>query len=79
MKRKYSSRLLGQILLKRKVITKDQLEEAVFIHQRERDNENFKLLGAILVELKYAREKDILQALDEQIKIYHRVQARRRN
>ena len=77
MKRKYSSQLLGQILLRKKVITKEQLEEAVEIRKKQRENDTIKLLGTILVELSYADEKDILTAPDEQTRIYQRVQNRR--
>ena len=50
---------LGEILLKRKCINKDQLREALKL-QKEKGRQ---LLGEILIELEYLDEKDIVVAL----------------
>ncbi len=50
--------LIGQILIKRNLITIDQLEEALEIQKR-----NGGFVGDILVDLKYVTERDIVVAL----------------
>ena len=50
--------LLGQILIKRKLITQDQLKEALEFQKKEGS-----VLGEILVKLGYVTEKDIVVAL----------------
>lgn len=51
--------LLGRQLIKRKIITEEQLKEAMTI-QRERKDEGVRnLLGEILVELNYCTEEDV--------------------
>ena len=52
---------LGELLLERKIITQEQLDKAVAV-QRERGG----LIGEILVELGFAKEEDIAQALTAQ-------------
>lgn len=52
---------LGELLVERNVITQAQLEKALAV-QREKGG----LFGEILVELKFAREEDIAQALTAQ-------------
>lgn len=54
---------LGQILLGRKIITAEQLDEALTIHWR-RD----VALGEILKELKMIRDEDLKEALESQTK-----------
>ena len=50
--------LLGEILIKRSLITKTQLDEALEIQKKEK-----KFLGEILVRLGYLEERDIVVAL----------------
>jgi hypothetical protein len=52
---------LGELLIERKIITKEQLDKAVEV-QRQQGG----LLGEILVELGFAKEEDIAQALTAQ-------------
>lgn len=52
---------LGELLVERSIITQAQLEKALAT-QREKGG----LFGEILVELKFAREEDIAQALTAQ-------------
>lgn len=52
---------LGQLLIERKVIDQGQLEQAVSIQKGKGG-----LLGEILVELGFAKEEDIAQALTAQ-------------
>lgn len=56
--------LLGEILIQKKLITPEQLEEALEI---QRETKAF--LGAILVERRFIRESELLKALSEQFKI----------
>jgi adenylate cyclase len=58
--------VLGQVLLKRKIITKEQLQNA--LHLQKEKLERFGqpvLLGKIIVESGYASEKSIVQAINE--------------
>ncbi len=50
--------LLGEILVQRKVITPEQLKEALEIQKKEK-----QFLGEILVKLGYIEERDIVVAL----------------
>ena len=50
--------LLGEILLKRNLITKDQLDEALEIQKKDK-----QFVGSILVRLGYLEERDIVVAL----------------
>ena len=50
--------LLGQILIKRNLISQDQLKEALEVQKKERG-----FLGEILVKLGYITERDIVVAL----------------
>ncbi len=59
--RRVISKQLGQLLLERKVITSQQLEEALQIQQQKGG-----LLGQILVALGYASEEVVAQALTAQ-------------
>ncbi|MCX7661608.1 MAG: type II secretion system protein GspE, partial [Candidatus Omnitrophica bacterium] len=52
---------LGELLVERKVITSQQLEKAIAV-QKEKGG----LIGEILVELGFAKEEDIAQALTAQ-------------
>ncbi|MCM8799353.1 MAG: hypothetical protein NC900_01295 [Candidatus Omnitrophica bacterium] len=52
---------LGELLVERKVITPQQLEKAIAL-QKEKGG----LIGEILVELGFAKEEDIAQALTAQ-------------
>jgi type IV pilus assembly protein PilB len=52
---------LGELLLERKVINSNQLEKALSV-QREKGG----LLGEILVDLGFAKEEDIAQAITTQ-------------
>lgn len=53
---------LGELLIERGVITHDQLDKALTIQKERRGG----LIGEILVELKFAKEEDIAQALTAQ-------------
>ncbi len=53
--------LLGEILIKRNVITREQLEEALNLQKEKKGR-----LGEHLIRLKYAKERDILMALSQQ-------------
>lgn len=57
---------LGQILVDRGRLTPEQLKSAVH-HQR--DNASHKQLGAVLIELGFATEADIIQALGVQFNL----------
>ncbi|MBI4706971.1 MAG: hypothetical protein HY761_03490 [Candidatus Omnitrophica bacterium] len=59
--RKILKKQLGELLIERSIITQQQLDNALVI-QRERGG----LIGEILVELGYAKEEDIAQALTAQ-------------
>ncbi|MBI4981574.1 MAG: hypothetical protein HZC15_00265 [Candidatus Omnitrophica bacterium] len=59
--RKILKKQLGELLIERNIITQQQLDNALVI-QRERGG----LIGEILVELGYAKEEDIAQALTAQ-------------
>ena len=59
--KKIINKLLGTVLLERQVINKQQLDEALRIQQ-----EKGGLIGEILVDLGYAKETDIAQALTAQ-------------
>jgi len=52
---------LGELLIERGIITKDQLDKALTV-QREKGG----LIGEILVELGFSKEEDIAQALTAQ-------------
>lgn len=56
--------LLGQLLLDAKIITPEQLEEAVRVQ-----TETGERLGSVLVALGYAREEDVLRALENQLDV----------
>ena len=56
--------MLGEILIRKKKITQAQLDEASRIQK-----ETGQLLGAILLSQGFASEKDLLQALSEQLNI----------
>ena len=56
--KKTSNKHLGELLIERGVINNDQLKVAID-HQKK----NGGLLGEVLVDLKFATEKDIAQAL----------------
>ncbi len=56
--KKTTNKHLGELLVERGVITADQLKTAI-----EHQKKNRGLIGEVLVELKFATEKDIAQAL----------------
>jgi type IV pilus assembly protein PilB len=56
--KKTTTKQLGELLIERGIINHDQLNLA-----REYQDKNGGLLGEILVEMKFATEKDIAQAL----------------
>ncbi|MCX5661754.1 MAG: GspE/PulE family protein [Planctomycetota bacterium] len=51
---------VGDLLLERGLVTKDQIEQAL-AHQKEKGHK--KLLGEILVELKFVTEEQVIEAL----------------
>ncbi len=55
-------KMLGEILLEFRMITEEQLEEALV---RQRNSREFDKLGAILVNLGYLREPMLQKALDQ--------------
>lgn len=59
--RKTTVRLLGELLIERRVITKKDLDRAL-----ELQKEKGGMLGEILVDLELAKEEDIAQALTAQ-------------
>jgi len=59
--KKIINKELGELLIERSIINQHQLEKALII-QREKGG----LLGEILVELRFAKEEDIAQALTAQ-------------
>ena len=59
--KKIVNKLLGEILIERKIITREQLEEALSVLKREE-----KLIGEILVEKGFVKEEDIAQTLTAQ-------------
>ncbi|MCD4781495.1 MAG: hypothetical protein K8S27_13255 [Candidatus Omnitrophica bacterium] len=56
--KKTTTKPLGELLLERGVISREQIDNAI-----EYQKKHGGLIGEILVELKYATEKDIAQAL----------------
>lgn len=59
--RKTTARLLGELLIERRVITKKDLDKAL-----ELQKEKGGMIGEILVDLELAKEEDIAQALTAQ-------------
>ncbi|MCK4464058.1 MAG: hypothetical protein KAU58_07085 [Candidatus Omnitrophica bacterium] len=59
--KRISSKPLGQLLLERKLITKEQLEKALEIQK-----EQAGLIGQILVSLGYVKEEEIAHAITVQ-------------
>lgn len=59
--RKTTAKLLGELLIERRVITKKDLDKALEL-QREKGG----MVGEILVDLELAKEEDIAQALTAQ-------------
>ena len=59
--KKVINRQLGELLLERNIISKNQLEKALSV-QKERGG----LIGEVLVELGFAKEEDIAQSLTAQ-------------
>ena len=59
--KRVNNKFLGELLIERGVITKEQLDEAVAC-QKEKGG----LIGEVLVTLKYASEEDIAQTLTSQ-------------
>lgn len=59
--KKTTTKLLGELLVERRVITKEDLDKALAI-QKERGG----LIGEVLVELGLAKEENIAQALTAQ-------------
>ncbi|MFH1856313.1 MAG: hypothetical protein ABH836_03660 [Candidatus Omnitrophota bacterium] len=55
---KSSSKQLGQLLIERDLISKEQLEKALDIQQKEGN-----LLGQVLVRLQFVTEENIVEAL----------------
>ena len=58
---KTTSKLLGELLIERRVITKKDLEKALEIRK-----EKGGMLGEVLVDMELAKEEDIAQALTAQ-------------
>ncbi len=59
--RKIVNKLLGEILIERRIITPEQFQKALSIKE-----EQGGLIGEILVEMGFAKEEDIAQALTAQ-------------
>ncbi len=59
--KKIANKLLGELLIERRVITSDQLQEVLDIQKKKGG-----LIGEILVEMGFAREEDIARALTAQ-------------
>jgi type IV pilus assembly protein PilB len=59
--KKVINKQLGELLLERNIISKNQLEKALSV-QKERGG----LIGEVLVELGFAKEEDIAQSLTAQ-------------
>jgi type IV pilus assembly protein PilB len=57
--KKATNKQLGELLIERDFITRDQLEKAI-AYQKEKGG---GLIGELLVEMKFATEEDIAQAL----------------
>ena len=58
--------IVGQVLLKRKIVTKGQLQNALNLQKEKLDRLGQPvLLGRIIVELGYASEKSIVRAINE--------------
>ena len=53
---------IGQILLRRGLVSKDKLKDALLLQDSQED----RLIGEILVEKKYITEDDLLKSLSEQ-------------
>ena len=61
MVKRIISKKLGELLIERKIITEKQLEEALAVQEKKKG-----LIGQILVDLGYATEEIIAQALTAQ-------------
>lgn len=59
--RKVITKQLGELLIERKIITQDQLNEGLLVQKQKGG-----LIGEILVELGFAKEMDIAQAITTQ-------------
>ena len=59
--KKIVNKLLGELLIERQVITREQLEQVLSEHKG-----SGSLIGEILVELGFAKEEDIAQTLTAQ-------------
>ncbi|MBI3333432.1 MAG: type II secretion system protein GspE, partial [Candidatus Omnitrophica bacterium] len=59
-----TTRLIGEQLVRKKVLTQTQLKEAV-----EKQRLSGRLLGDVLIELGYATEDQVTEALSEQVDI----------
>lgn len=63
-----SSRKLGELLIAEGLITKEQLQEALL---RQRQRKERPLLGEILIELRFVKEKDMTVALAKQMGVIY--------
>lgn len=61
----FQDELLGRQLVKKKIITEEQLEEAMSIQRQRKEEGNRNLLGEILVELEYCTEEEIAKTLSD--------------
>ncbi|MEW5758396.1 MAG: hypothetical protein AB1755_02870 [Candidatus Omnitrophota bacterium] len=59
--RKIITKQLGELLIERKIITQDQLNEALLLQKQKGG-----LIGEVLVDMGYAKEIDIAQAITTQ-------------
>jgi general secretion pathway protein E/type IV pilus assembly protein PilB len=58
---------LGDLLIKKGIISENELSEALKEQQKLKKNGVYKKLGEILIELGFATEKEILEALSQQL------------
>ena len=61
----FQDELLGRQLVKKKIITEEQLEEAMNIQRQRKEEGNRNLLGEILVELEYCTEEEVAKTLSD--------------
>ena len=59
--KKIVNKLLGEILIERKVVTQEQFQQALSIKEKKGG-----LIGEILVEMGFAKEEDIAQTITAQ-------------
>jgi len=69
MKEKIKNRKLGEVLIQERVITREQLDEALTLAKTEEYRNRKALLGEILVEIGYCTEEDITKIMSHKSRV----------